>query len=129
MSLGSNPERLALISTGSERRNSAFETGSTGKGGLGSGMGQDFFESQLGGDLSWRCCDVCSPGPPLVRVKASVSVHGQAGMQAQARPHLQLFLQPWLGPALENAAGPSACTSSSQDKGVEGWRASLQSGT
>ena len=51
-------------------------------------QGQDFFEKPAGGDLSWRCCDVCSPGPPLVRVKASVSVHGAAGMQAQARPHL-----------------------------------------
>ena len=90
--------------------------------------GQDFIEKPAGGDLSWRCCDVCFPGPPLVRVKASVSVRGAARDAGSGLPlPLQLFPQPWLGPApRKNAAGlPVHALAARKTKGVEDWEGLL----
>ena len=92
--------------------------------------GQDFIEKPAGGDLSWRCCDVCFPGPPLVRVKASVSVRGAARDAGSGLPPpLQLFPQPWLGPApRKNAAGlPVRALGARETKGVEDWEGLLAS--
>lgn len=57
-------------------------------------------------------------------VKASVSVRGAARDAGSGpSPPLQLFLQPWLGPAPpKNAAGlPGHAPAARKTKGVEGW--------